>query len=152
MNPGMFESTALLGFLLLIAGIALIIAEIVLPTVGVLGVLGILAVIISAFVIHAAAVPGLDIIIPIVAGVAVVGGLVVIGTGYLARKSLREPVITGAQGMIGATAEVVTGFADKGTVQFGGEIWKARTQSPLNAGQSVRIVKVDGLVLWVEPT
>jgi membrane-bound serine protease (ClpP class) len=152
MNPDMSDSTALLGFLLLIAGIALIIAEIVLPTVGVLGVLGILAVIISAFVIHAASVPGTEIIIPIVAGIAVVGGLVVIGTGYLARKSLRQPVVTGAQGMIGATAEVVTGFSDKGTVQFGGEIWKARTQSPLNAGQSVRIVKVDGLVLWVEPT
>lgn len=145
-------STALLGFLLLIAGIALIIAEIVLPTVGVLGVLGILAVIISAFVIHSASVPGMDIILPIVAGMAVVGGIFVVGTGWLARKSFRQPVVTGAQGMLGATAEVVSGFSDKGTVRFGGELWKARTRHPLVTGQAVRIVDVDGLVLWVEPT
>lgn len=148
----MNESTALLGFLLMILGIALIVAEILLPTVGVLGVLGIVAVIISAVVIHSAAVPGMEIILPLVAGLAVVGGVVVIGTGFLARKSMRQPVVTGAQGMIGARAEAIDSFSEKGTVQYGGEIWKARTQAPVRAGQPVRILKVDGLVLWVEPT
>jgi membrane-bound serine protease (ClpP class) len=147
----MEDSTALLGFLLLILGIALIIAEIVLPTIGVLGVLGIGSVIIAAFVIHSAAVPGMEIIVPIVAGLAVVGGVVVVGTGWLARKSMREPVITGTQGMIGATAEAIENFSTTGTVKFGGEIWKARAGAPVSAGQSVRIVKVDGLLLWVEP-
>jgi membrane-bound serine protease (ClpP class) len=147
----MNESTALLGFLLLILGIALIIAEVVLPTVGVLGVLGIGAVVISAFVIHSASVPGMEIILPIVSGLAVVGGIVVVGTGLLARKSLREPVVTGAQGMVGATAEAIGDFSDKGTVKFGGEIWNAQTRAPVRAGQTVRILKVDGLLLWVEP-
>src|SRR4051812_14084201 len=118
----MNESTALLGFLLFILGVALIIAEIVLPTIGVLGVLGIGAVIISAFVIHAACVPGMEIVLPIVAGLAVVGGLVVIGTGVLARRSMRQPVVSGAQGMIGETAQAIGSFSDKGTVQFGNEI------------------------------
>jgi membrane-bound serine protease (ClpP class) len=148
----MNESTALLGFLLLILGIALIIAEIILPTVGVLGVLGIAAVIISAVVIHSASVPGMELVLPLVAGLAVVGGLVVIGTGWLARRSMRQPVVTGTQGMIGARAEAIDSFSDKGTVKYGGEIWKARTQAPVSAGQPVRILKVDGLVLWVEPT
>jgi membrane-bound serine protease (ClpP class) len=147
----MNDSAALLGFLLLIVGIALIIAEIVLPTVGVLGVLGISAVIISAFVIHSAAVPGMEIVLPLVAGLAVVGGVVVVGTGWLARKSLRQPVVTGTQGMIGATAQAVDGFSDQGTVKYGGEIWKARTHAPVTAGQAVRIVKVEGLLLWVKP-
>ena len=147
----MTDSTALLGFLLLVLGIALIIAEILLPTVGVLGVLGISSVIIAAFVIHSAAVPGMELVVPIVAGLAVVGGVVVVGTGWLARKSMREPVITGTQGMIGATAEALESFAEKGTVKFGAEIWKARTGVPVSAGQSVRILKVDGLLLWVEP-
>lgn len=147
----MNESTALLGFLLLVLGIALIIAEIVLPTVGVLGVLGIGAVVISAFVIHASSIPGMELVLPIVAGLAVVGGIVVVGTGWLARKSLREPVVTGSQGMVGATAAALESFSDKGTVQFGNEIWNARTRAPVNAGQAVRILKVDGLLLWVEP-
>lgn len=147
----MNESTALLGFLLLVLGIALIIAEIILPTVGVLGVLGIAAVIVSALVIHSAAVPGMEIVFPLVAGLAVVGGVVVIGTGWLARKSMKQPVVTGTQGMIGAQAQAIDSFSDKGTVQYGGERWKARTKAPVSAGQSVRIVRVDGLVLWVEP-
>jgi membrane-bound serine protease (ClpP class) len=148
----MNESTALLGFLLFILGVALIIAEIVLPTIGVLGVLGIGAVVISAFVIHAASVPGMEVVLPIVAGLAVVGGLVVIGTGVLARKSMRQPLVSGAQGMIGGTAQAIGGFSDHGTVKFGNEIWNARTRAPVSAGQPVRILKVDGLVLWVEPT
>jgi membrane-bound serine protease (ClpP class) len=148
----MNESTALLGLLLLILGIALIIAEILLPTVGVLGVLGIAAVIVSAVVIHSAHVPNVDIVLPIVAGLAVVGGLVVIGTGWLARRSMKEPIVTGTQGMIGARAEAIDSFSDTGTVQYGAEIWKARTRAPVRAGQPVRIVKVDGLELWVEPT
>jgi membrane-bound serine protease (ClpP class) len=148
----MNQSTALLGLLLMLLGIALIIAEILLPTVGVLGVLGIVAVIISAIVIHSASVPGIEIVLPLVAGLAVVGGVVVIGTGWLARKSMKQPVVTGEEGMIGARAEAIDSFSDKGTVQYGGEIWKARTQAPVRAGQPVRIVKVDGLELWVEPT
>ena len=148
----MNQSTALLGLLLMLLGIALIIAEILLPTVGVLGVLGIAAVIIAAVVIHSAAVPGMEIILPLVAGLAVVGGLVVIGTGWLARKSMKEPIVTGTQGMIGARAEAIGNFSDKGAVKYGGEIWKARTQTPVSAGQSVRILRVDGLELWVEPT
>ena len=147
----MNESTALLGFLLFILGIALIIAEIVLPTVGVLGVLGIGAVIISAFIIHAASVPGLDIILPLVAGLAVVGGFVVVGTGWLARKSMRQPIVSGTQGMIGAEAQALESFSEKGTVQFGNEIWNAQTHAPVSAGQPVQILKVDGLVLWVKP-
>jgi membrane-bound serine protease (ClpP class) len=147
----MNESTALLGFLLFILGIALIIAEIVLPTIGVLGVLGIGVVIISAVVIHAASVPGMEIVLPLIAGLAVVGGLVVVGTGWLARKSMKQPVVSGTQGMIGAQALAVGSFSDKGTVKFGNEIWNARTRAPVSAGQPVRILKVDGLVLWVEP-
>src|SRR5262245_43987891 len=148
----MNESTALLGFLLLILGIALIVGEIILPTVGVLGVLGIAAVIVSAIVIHSANVPGIEVVLPLVAGLAVVGGLVVIGPGVPARRSMEQPVLTGTPGMIGALAEAIDSFSDKGSVQYGGERWKARTQRPVSAGQSVRIVKVDGLELWVEPT
>jgi membrane-bound serine protease (ClpP class) len=53
--------------------------------------------------------------------------------------------------MEGATAEAFADFSDTGTVRYGGELWNARTRAPVRAGQSVRIVKVDGLLLWVEP-
>jgi membrane protein implicated in regulation of membrane protease activity len=36
-------------------------------------------------------------------------------------------------------------------VRFGGELWSARSTVPLHAGDTARIVKVEGLTLWVEP-
>ena len=54
-------------------------------------------------------------------------------------------------GMIGASTEVVADFTGKGKVRYGGELWNARSDRPLRAGDTARIVKVEGLTLWVEP-
>jgi membrane-bound serine protease (ClpP class) len=53
--------------------------------------------------------------------------------------------------MVGQTAEVVENFNEKGQVRYAGELWNAHTATPLRVGQQVRIVKVEGLGLWVEP-
>ena len=37
------------------------------------------------------------------------------------------------------------------TVRYGGEIWNARSTATLHPGQTVRIARVEGLTLWVEP-
>jgi membrane protein implicated in regulation of membrane protease activity len=36
-------------------------------------------------------------------------------------------------------------------VRYRGELWNARSSVGLQAGQMARIVKVEGLTLWVEP-
>jgi membrane-bound serine protease (ClpP class) len=46
---------------------------------------------------------------------------------------------------------VIEAFRGKGRVRYGGELWNARSDAELHAGQTARIVKVDGLTLWVEP-
>ena len=53
--------------------------------------------------------------------------------------------------MIGASAEVVGDFPGRGRVRYGGELWNARSEAPLRPGELARIVKVEGLTLWVEP-
>jgi membrane-bound serine protease (ClpP class) len=53
--------------------------------------------------------------------------------------------------MVGASAEVVADFDGKGKVRYGGELWNARSERALRAGELARIVKVEGLTLWVEP-
>jgi membrane-bound serine protease (ClpP class) len=88
---------------------------------------------------------------PLSAAFATVGALAIGVIVYLATRSMRRPVATGAQGMIGATAEVVGEFPGRGRVRFGGELWSARSPVPLHPGDSARIVRVEGLTLWVEP-
>jgi membrane-bound serine protease (ClpP class) len=70
----------------------------------------------------------------------------------VAARSLRRPVVTGVQGMIGDNVEVVQTFPGGGRVRYRGELWNARSNEELRAGQSARIVKVEGLTLWVEPS
>lgn len=50
-----------------------------------------------------------------------------------------------------AKTEIGPEGEQEGTVQVGGELWSARSRSPIPAGSSVRVIARDGLVLEVEP-
>jgi membrane-bound serine protease (ClpP class) len=139
------------GLALVVVGTAMIIAEFFFPTYGSLGIGGIIAFVVGSLILFDTDVPGMNVGRPLIAAIATVGALMVAGIVYMATRAMRHPVATGAQGMIGATAEVVADFTGKGTVRYGGELWKARSSSPLRAGEPARIVRVEGLTLWVEP-
>jgi membrane-bound serine protease (ClpP class) len=139
------------GLALVVVGTAMIIAEFFFPTYGSLGVGGLIAFVVGSLILFDTDVPGLGVGRPLIAALATVGGLVVAFIVYMATRAMRHPVTTGTQGMIGASAEVVADFAGKGKVRYGGELWNARSDRPLHVGDTARIVKVEGLTLWVEP-
>jgi membrane-bound serine protease (ClpP class) len=58
---------------------------------------------------------------------------------------------TGAEAMIGETAEVVTACHPTGQVRVQGELWEAHCAEGADVGQSVRIEHLDGLTLVVAP-
>ena len=65
---------------------------------------------------------------------------------------MRRPVVTGAQGMIGASAEVVADFTGtRPRALRRGAVERAQQRARCSAGEMARIVKVEGLTLWVEP-
>jgi membrane-bound serine protease (ClpP class) len=140
------------GLALIGLGVAMIIAEFFVPSFGALGLGGLVAFVVGSIILLDTDTPGLNIGMPIITAVATVGGTVILGIAWLARRSMKRPVVTGAQAMVGATAEVFQDFNnDKGVVRFGGELWNALSRTPLRKGQTVRITHVDGLLLWVEP-
>jgi membrane-bound serine protease (ClpP class) len=139
------------GLALIAVGILMIVLEFFVPSYGALGIGGLVAFVVGSIILLDSDVPGLRIGTPLIAGVATAGGLAVLGIAYLANRSMRRPVVTGVLGMIGATAEALQDFTDRGRVRYGGEVWNAQTSAPLRAGQAVRITKVEGLLLWVEP-
>jgi membrane protein implicated in regulation of membrane protease activity len=63
----------------------------------------------------------------------------------------RYRIQTGAEAMVGGSAEVLESLTPEGRVRVGGEIWKARSEVPVARGTLVRITAVDGLTLAVEP-
>jgi membrane-bound serine protease (ClpP class) len=139
------------GLALVVVGTGMIIAEFFFPTYGSLGVGGVIAFVVGSLILFDTDVPGLSVGRPLIAAFATVGALMVGGIVYLGTRAMRHPVATGTEGMIGASAEVVADFAGKGKVRYGGELWNARSERALRAGEPARIVKVEGLTLWVEP-
>jgi membrane-bound serine protease (ClpP class) len=139
------------GLALVLVGVAMIVAEFFFPTFGSLGLGGLIAFIVGSLILFDSDVPGLHIGLPVIGAVATAGGLVIVAMAWLASRSFRRPVVTGTQGMIGETAEVVEDFSGKGRVRYGGEFWNACCSSNLHAGQLVRITRIQGLTLWVEP-
>jgi membrane-bound serine protease (ClpP class) len=139
------------GLALVALGVGMIIAEFFFPTFGSLGLGGLIAFVVGSLILFDTDVPGMSIALPLIAAIATVGGLVILGIAYVAARSIRSPVVTGVQGMIGDNAEVIQDFVGVGRVRYRGELWNARSDAQLRAGQMARIVKVEGLTLWVEP-
>ncbi|MGH8268560.1 MAG: NfeD family protein [Steroidobacteraceae bacterium] len=138
------------GLALLIVGAGMMAAEFFFPAYGSLGIGGLIAFIIGSLILFSGS-SGLHVALPLIGGLATIGGLVILGIVYLATRATRSPVVTGPQAMLGAMVEAAEDFALRGRVRYGGELWNACSSAPLEAGQAARIVKVEGLTLWVEP-
>lgn len=86
--------------------------------------------------------------------VGIVGMLIfVIGAmPAMVRTRFSTPTI-GRGWMIGEEGEAVTSVDPEGVVRVRGAPWRARTNraTPVPAGEAVRVVEVDGLLLEVEP-
>ncbi len=146
--PTDFAGLALIG-----VGSAMMAAEFFFPTYGSLGIGGLIAFVVGSLVLFDSGVPGMHISRALIGAIATVGGLVILGIVYLATRAMRRPPATGAQAMIGRTVEADEDIAvgGSGRVRYGGELWNAAAATPLKRGQRARIVKVEGLKLWVEP-
>ena len=139
------------GLALVALGVGMIVAEFIFPAFGSLGLGGLVAFVVGSLILFDTDIPGMNIGLPVIAAVATAGGLAIIAMAWIAGRSMRRPVVTGVQAMVGDNAQVLESFSGKGRIRYGGELWNARSAAALQAGQTVRITQVDGLTLWVEP-
>lgn len=75
-------------------------------------------------------------------------GVVVWGMAQAAKKPAHR---VGAY-FGGERVEVVEWAGAEGLVRVGGELWRARSAVPLAAGDGVRVVRTDGLILEIAKT
>lgn len=137
------------GVGLVILGAALLVAEVVSPSFGVLGIGGGIAFVLGAAFLFDTETPGLEVSWPVLAAVAVASLLMSLLVARLALTSQRGKVVSGREQMIGATGEVLSWNGTTGYVLTHGERWKAVSDTPMVAGQTVRIEDIDGLTLKV---
>jgi membrane-bound serine protease (ClpP class) len=142
------------GILLLVAAVALFIAEGHLATHGVLGVAGIAALVLSGLLLYDTDTSALEVSVPVV-----VVGAVLLGAFFalLIERTIRarrEPVRTGWEELVGTEGEVRAALDPVGQVFVEGALWRARLDSgdgSIPVGGRVRVESVDGLTLIVVP-
>jgi membrane-bound serine protease (ClpP class) len=139
------------GLALIALGVLLIVAESFVPSFGALGLGGIVAFVIGSVMLLDKDVPGFSIAWQVIAAMALAGALVLLAIVSFAVRARRRPVVSGVEGLLRETAEATEDFEQHGMVRIQGELWKAVSHEPVRAGQRLRIRKVDGLTVEVEP-
>ncbi|MCY4276758.1 MAG: nodulation protein NfeD [Gammaproteobacteria bacterium] len=139
------------GLALLILGIALMIAEFFTPTIGIFGFGGAVAFIFGGIFLLDTDVPGFDVSIGLLVGVALVMLILVSIISGAALKSWRSRVVSGTASMIGEDVEASSDFAagEKGKVVYHGEVWDATSVEDVSKGAILQVAGVDRLTLEV---
>jgi membrane-bound serine protease (ClpP class) len=137
------------GLALLLIGVACMILEAFTPSFGVLGIGGLVAFVLGAAFLFDSDVPAYRLSWTVIGSMAIVSALMLsVLLGYVWR-TLRRPVAGGAPGLVGHTAHVVDWSGTSGHVFVHGERWAARSHEPFEAGQPVKVQRLDGLTLVV---
>jgi membrane-bound serine protease (ClpP class) len=139
------------GLALMLLGIMLMIAEGFAPSFGVLGLGGLAAFVFGSIILMDSDVPGFAVSQSIIGGIAIAGGLAMLGLIYMLMRARNRPVVSGAEAMLGQTAEVLEDFSGRGNVFLEGERWLAESLQPVHKGQLVRVTAIHGLVVNIEP-
>ncbi|MDE0004825.1 MAG: nodulation protein NfeD [Rhodospirillaceae bacterium] len=139
------------GLALIALGVILMVSEFLVPSFGALGMGGIAAFIFGSVILIDSDIPGFGVSLPLIITIAASGALVLLGIVWFAVRSRDRPVVSGQEEMVGANAEALHDFDTRGQIWVHGERWTARTSTPVSAGQSLEVVRVDGLTLHVKP-
>jgi membrane-bound serine protease (ClpP class) len=139
------------GLALVALGIGMMVAEFFVPSFGALGFGGLTAFVIGSVVLMDTDEPGATLNRGLVAGIATVAGMAMLGTIWLAVRQRKRRVVTGSESIVGDLGEALADFADRGRVRIYGESWNAVASRPVRAGQRVRVNRVEGLTLFVTP-
>jgi len=138
------------GFILIVLGIIFMVAEAFLPSFGALGLGGIVSFAIGSFLLFETNAPGFTLPWQLITGITITTSLFLIGLVQLLLRSRYRPVVSGTETLIGKSG-VIEKDGDRFWVIVNGERWKVKSDNSLYEKQSVKIVRVDGLTLHVEP-
>ena len=141
------------GLLLILFGVGLLLAELLIPSFGILGIGGIISFVMGSVIITDE-VPGLSVEYRLLLPPLLAGAALFLFLGRLAVASQRRPAVSGAEGLIGANghAQGAIGPDAEGYVNLHGELWRATSRLAIEAGQAVRVIERNGLTLLVEPS
>lgn len=138
------------GAALIALGLGLLIAEVFIASYGLLALGGVVAFAIGALMLVDTDIEGLRIDWPLVLAMSAVLGVSVLLAGSYGLAAQARKVVTGREGLTGATGTVLSWANGAGHVQVEGERWQAVSTDELQPGDAVKVTAVDGLTVRVK--
>ena len=138
------------GLALIILGVALMVAEAMIPSFGILGIGGIIAFSIGGLMLFDTEIDAFQVGLPTIAATATISALLLVFTVRIAIRVHKKRIKTGLNSLIGESGQALEDFAREGQVRVGAEIWRAVSEAPVEKGDDISVMSVDGLVLHVE--
>jgi len=144
--PVNWAGVALIGL-----GAAMLVAEMFLPTFGVVGVGGLVAFVLGSLLLFDTPEAALQVDRGLIAGAAVTVGAFAIVVAWLVVRAQRARSTVGAEGMLGEIGEVRRAGEPGGRTKVfvHGEYWDAVSDDAVATGDAIEVLAVDGLRLRV---
>jgi membrane-bound serine protease (ClpP class) len=139
------------GVLLILFGLVLLILEVKVTSFGLLAVGGVLSLFFGSILLMDSPLPEFQVGLRLIIPVTLTLSAIILFLVQLAVKSQRSQPITGEAGMLDTVGQALTAIDPGGTgrVRTRGEIWTATSAEPITAGDMVRVVALQGLLLTV---
>lgn len=139
------------GVALIALGAILMLAEAFAPSFGVLGIGGLIAFVVGGLFLFDGSTPGFAVPLAFLITLGVISAVTLAGIGGFAVKARSRRVVSGKEELIGSTGEVTCSSGHTGYAHIHGESWQVCGSRPLVVGERVRVTRLDGLTLSVEP-
>ncbi|MGC1105822.1 MAG: nodulation protein NfeD [Candidatus Acidiferrales bacterium] len=142
------------GFLLIVLALILFVMEAKFPTHGILGIGGAIAMFLGALMLIRSPITSGGVDVNTALAVTIPVTLIVIFLMRLVLRSFRWKPTTGVEQLVGSEGQMmepVESAGASGMVLVHGELWRAAAGESIPKGARVRVNRVDGLTLTVEP-
>jgi len=142
------------GLMLIVFSLVLFLLEIKVVSHGVLAIGGVVSLFLGSVMLFKSS-SSLDMIkisTGVVISVTVLSATFFLCVIVLGLRAQRLKTVTGINILLGQTGEALSLLNPQGQLQVNGEVWTAEsTKGKINKGELVKVIKVKGLTLFVEP-
>ncbi|WP_258359995.1 NfeD family protein [Moorella sulfitireducens] len=138
------------GVLLILLGLGLLAAEAFVVSHGLLAGGGMVSFILGSLMLFSGGPPALRVSISLVAVTAASMAAFIAFLLGAVIKAQRRRAVTGQESLVGTTGKALTDIKPEGIILAEGERWKAESPEPIEAGQKVVIIEVEGLKVKVK--
>jgi len=139
------------GLLLILLAIILFIAEIKIPSYGMLTVGGIISLVLGSVMLFKDTLPFFQVSWKVIAFATIITTLFFVFAIGLGIRAQRRKPVTGREGLVGEAGEAKEDFIKgKGQVEVHGEIWTAFSGEKIKKGDAISVVSIENLKIIIK--